>query len=188
MPVWHATVNGTAYQGSNSWIILSNRITANNRELKPASHASDRTKNAIKLFHPPRFDRADRISALTTAVSAILPNRHFRLRHCVKLWKLQQLLKISEIPTVLYIITLIIKQFHQILHIWIFDQWSKWSDSLFGTKILVNQRLYREQQDGQTQRIENQSSVAMWFVVSSSPSGLSVGQSELSDCYWAMIE
>jgi len=63
---------GTAYQGSNSWIILSNRITANSRELKPASHASDNTKNAIKLFHPPRFDSAERMSALATPLSAIL--------------------------------------------------------------------------------------------------------------------
>ena len=69
--------HGTAYQGSNSWIILSNRMTANNRELNPASHASASTKNAIKLFHPPRFDNAERMSALATAVSAILTTQHF---------------------------------------------------------------------------------------------------------------
>lgn len=60
------------YHGSNSWIILSKRMTANKRELKPASHASESTKNAIKLFHPPRFDSAERISPLDTLTSAIL--------------------------------------------------------------------------------------------------------------------
>lgn len=71
------TSDDTAHHGSNSWIILSKRITANNRELKPASHASASTKNAIKLFHPPRFDRAERISALTTPLSAIFTTQHF---------------------------------------------------------------------------------------------------------------
>ena len=59
------------YQGSNSWIMLSNRITANKRALKPANQARAKTKNTIKLFQPPGFDRAVRISPLEPA-SAIL--------------------------------------------------------------------------------------------------------------------
>ena len=76
------------YQGSNSWIILSKRMTANNRELNPASHASESTKNAIKLFHPPRFDSAERISPLDTLASAILTTYHFgTVSTCQNSWR-----------------------------------------------------------------------------------------------------
>lgn len=40
------------YQGSNSWMILSNRMTANNRDANPDIHASIRTANVIKLLQP----------------------------------------------------------------------------------------------------------------------------------------
>lgn len=48
-----------AYQGSNSWMMLSNRITANKREENPEIHANNKTVNVIKLFHPDEFDIDD---------------------------------------------------------------------------------------------------------------------------------
>lgn len=45
------------YHGSNSWIILSKRITANSLEEKPASHARSNTVNVIRLFHPDGFTK-----------------------------------------------------------------------------------------------------------------------------------
>ena len=55
------------HQGSNSWMILSNRMTANNRELKPATHANASTKKTMRLFQPPGFDSAVRISPFPPA-------------------------------------------------------------------------------------------------------------------------
>jgi len=40
------------YHGSNSCMMLSNRITANRREANPESQASIKTVIVIKLFHP----------------------------------------------------------------------------------------------------------------------------------------
>ena len=93
----HRRADATAYQGSNSWIILSKRMTANNRELKPASHASASTKNAIKLFQPPRFDSAERISPLTTSASAILPTQQFGTVSILSTFILQEV-NISTTP------------------------------------------------------------------------------------------
>jgi len=50
-------------QGSNSWIMLSNLMTANSRALKPAIQANASTKNTIRLFQPPRLASAERMSA-----------------------------------------------------------------------------------------------------------------------------
>lgn len=52
------------YQGSNSWIILSNRITAKSLEAKPDTHANRRTVNVIKLFQPAGLENNDFISLL----------------------------------------------------------------------------------------------------------------------------
>lgn len=43
------------YHGSNSWIILSKRITANRREANPEIHANSNTANVIKLLQPAVF-------------------------------------------------------------------------------------------------------------------------------------
>ena len=57
--------------GSNSWIILSNRMTAKRRALNPANQASVSTKKTMRLRHPPRLDRADLMSARLLWTSAI---------------------------------------------------------------------------------------------------------------------
>lgn len=57
--------------GSNSWIILSNRMTAKRRALNPAIQASVSTKKTMRLRHPPRLDRADLMSARLLWTSAI---------------------------------------------------------------------------------------------------------------------
>lgn len=41
--------------GSNSWIILSNRITANNLDAKPAIQASNKTVNINNELNPAAF-------------------------------------------------------------------------------------------------------------------------------------
>lgn len=41
-----------AYHGSNSWIILSKRITANNLDEKPTNQAKAKTEKVKRLFHP----------------------------------------------------------------------------------------------------------------------------------------
>lgn len=38
----------STYQGSNSWIILSNRITAKSRDANPETQAKKRTANVSK--------------------------------------------------------------------------------------------------------------------------------------------
>lgn len=38
------------YHGSNSWMMLSNRMTANNLEAKPAMHARAKMVNVNKLL------------------------------------------------------------------------------------------------------------------------------------------
>lgn len=43
------------YQGSNSWMMLSKRMTANSREEKPDIQASRRMANVIKLLQPAVF-------------------------------------------------------------------------------------------------------------------------------------
>lgn len=43
------------YHGSNSWIMLSKRMTANNREEKPEIQATSRMANVIKLLQPAVF-------------------------------------------------------------------------------------------------------------------------------------
>lgn len=43
------------YHGSNSWIILSNRMTANKRDANPDIHASIKTAKVIKLLQPAAF-------------------------------------------------------------------------------------------------------------------------------------
>lgn len=40
------------YHGSNSWIMLSKRITANRRDENPDSQANTNTANVIRLLHP----------------------------------------------------------------------------------------------------------------------------------------
>lgn len=57
------------YQGSNSWIILSNRITAKSLEAKPDTHAKRRTVNVIKLFQPAELENSDFILHLSTKLS-----------------------------------------------------------------------------------------------------------------------
>lgn len=71
MPLDHGQRLFVTYQGSNSWMMLSKRITANNLELNPPIHANANTKNTIRLFHPPGFDKTLRISPLEPA-SAML--------------------------------------------------------------------------------------------------------------------
>ena len=44
------------YQGSNSWMMLSNLMTAKSLDEKPASHAKARTVNTIKLLAPEGFN------------------------------------------------------------------------------------------------------------------------------------
>lgn len=44
------------HHGSNSWIILSNLMTANKREANPQTHANNKTVKTIKLFHPENED------------------------------------------------------------------------------------------------------------------------------------
>lgn len=67
------TLPRETHQGSNSWIMLSNRMTANSLELKPPSQASARMKKVRRLFQPPGFHMAERMSVFTAMpVSAIL--------------------------------------------------------------------------------------------------------------------
>lgn len=47
--------------GSNSWMILSKRMTANNLDENPASHAKARTVNTIKLFAPEGFNNFEEL-------------------------------------------------------------------------------------------------------------------------------
>lgn len=42
----------TTYHGSNSWIMLSKRITANKRDANPEIQANTSTANVIKLLQP----------------------------------------------------------------------------------------------------------------------------------------
>ena len=59
--------------------MLSNRITAKRRALNPASHANARMKNVSKLFQPPGFHIADRMSCRTTkSASAMMREYNFR--------------------------------------------------------------------------------------------------------------
>lgn len=55
------------YHGSNSWMMLSNRMTANNLELNPTSQASDKMKNVSKLCHAPVRHIFERMSFFTPA-------------------------------------------------------------------------------------------------------------------------
>ncbi len=45
------------YQGSNSWMMLSKRMTAKSLELKPANHARNRMVKDSKDCHPAGWDR-----------------------------------------------------------------------------------------------------------------------------------
>lgn len=54
MLMWHH-ISGYAHHGSNSCIILSNRMTANNRAENPDTHAKKRMANVMRLFHPAGF-------------------------------------------------------------------------------------------------------------------------------------
>lgn len=42
----------STYHGSNSWMMLSNRMTANSRAENPDTHARKRMANVMRLFHP----------------------------------------------------------------------------------------------------------------------------------------
>ena len=74
------------YHGSNSWIILSNLITAKSLELKPARQASASTVNTIKLFEPAVFN----IGALEismffdefSVVAILSPLFHVKRKQC----------------------------------------------------------------------------------------------------------
>ena len=65
------------YQGSNSCIMLSNRMTANKRELNPTSQARVSITNVNKLCKPPGFHIVERMSVFTPA-SAMLIYASFR--------------------------------------------------------------------------------------------------------------
>lgn len=61
----------STYQGSNSWIILSNRITANNRDAKPANQASVRTVTVINVLKPAVFWNNPLLGPLTGLPAAV---------------------------------------------------------------------------------------------------------------------
>ena len=74
-----------SHHGSNSWMMLSNLITANRRELNPTSHASANIANDNRLFHPPEFHIDVRMSVFTPA-SAIFAT--FTTFWSIDQWKL----------------------------------------------------------------------------------------------------
>jgi hypothetical protein len=57
--------------------MLSNRITANKRDVNPDIHANNKTVNVIKLFHPDEFDIDDFIY-LADDDTAIVPYTMYR--------------------------------------------------------------------------------------------------------------
>lgn len=64
---WRTYSCKIVYHGSNSWMMLSNRMTANNLELNPTSQASDKMKNVSKLCHAPVRHIFERMSFFTPA-------------------------------------------------------------------------------------------------------------------------
>jgi hypothetical protein len=58
-------------------MMLSNRITANNRDENPDIHANNKTVNVIKLFHPDEFD-IEVFTYLEEDDTAILPQTKYR--------------------------------------------------------------------------------------------------------------
>lgn len=59
-----------SHHGSNSWMMLSNLMTAKRRELKPTSHANASIANDRRLFQPPGF-HIDVLMSVFTPASAI---------------------------------------------------------------------------------------------------------------------
>ena len=49
------------YHGSNSWMMLSNLMTAKSLEEKPASHARARTVKTMRLLAPEGFSNLDEL-------------------------------------------------------------------------------------------------------------------------------
>ena len=66
-----------SYQGSNSWMMLSNRMTANSLEEKPASHARARTVNTIRLLAPAGL----RSGAFIWSAGPAVPGAAIMLQH-----------------------------------------------------------------------------------------------------------
>jgi len=64
------------HHGSNSCMILSNRMTANNRAEKPDTHAKKRMANVMRLFHPAGLVSNDFILTLESAGSKQTRDRH----------------------------------------------------------------------------------------------------------------
>ena len=60
--------------GSNSWMMLSKRMTANNLDENPANHANASTVNTIKLLAPEGFSNFEEfdIAAGELVVAAII--------------------------------------------------------------------------------------------------------------------
>lgn len=73
MPTQHRCY---AHHGSNSCMILSNRMTANNRAEKPDTHAKKRMANVMRLFHPAGLVSNDFILTLESAGSKQTRDRH----------------------------------------------------------------------------------------------------------------
>ena len=70
-----------AYHGSNSWMMLSKRMTAKSRDEKPANHANANTVNTIKLFAPDGFINFEEfdIAAGDVTVAAIIQYHQLNL-------------------------------------------------------------------------------------------------------------
>ena len=62
-----------SYHGSNSWMMLSKRITANRRELKPTSHARVKIAKDNRLFNPLGFHIVVRRSVFIPASAIFFP-------------------------------------------------------------------------------------------------------------------
>jgi hypothetical protein len=54
-------------------MMLSNRMTANNLELNPASQASARTRKTMRLLEPTGFIMAELLDTVSMAVSLTAP-------------------------------------------------------------------------------------------------------------------
>lgn len=62
------------YHGSNSWMMLSNRMTANSRAENPDTHARKRMANVMRLFHPAGL--VSKVFILTSGFRGIEVNSH----------------------------------------------------------------------------------------------------------------
>ena len=69
------------YHGSNSWMMLSNLMTAKSLEENPASHARANTVKTIKLFAPEGFNNLEELDIAwaggPTVLAAITLYRHW---------------------------------------------------------------------------------------------------------------